>query len=43
VARALTFFDDAERDPVFPEGMSARKWTSIKAALEARAHELLPR
>ncbi len=43
VARALTFFDDAERDPVFPEGMSARRWASIKAGLEARAHELLPR
>ncbi len=43
VARALTFFDDAERDTIFPEGMSARRWSAIKARFEACAHELLPR
>ncbi len=43
VARSLTFFDDAERDPVFPEGMTAPAWSRIRVGLEARAHELLPR
>ncbi len=43
VARSLTFFDDAERDPVLPEGMSQRRWNEIKASFERRASELLAR
>jgi hypothetical protein len=43
VTRAPTSFDDAERDTIFPEGMSARRWSAIKACFEACAHELLPR
>lgn len=42
VARALTFFDDAERDAIMPEGMSARRWTEIKRFFESRAAELVP-
>jgi hypothetical protein len=37
VLRALTYFDDAEKDPVFPPGLDATEWNAIKAffALEA--------
>lgn len=42
VSRALTFFDDAERDPVLPEGMSQRRWAQIRAVFEERAAELVP-
>jgi hypothetical protein len=42
VWRALTFFDDAEREPVFPEGLSARKWSTIRRFFEDAARELLP-
>lgn len=42
VWRALTFFDDAEREPVFPEGLSARRWSTIRRFLEDAARELLP-
>jgi hypothetical protein len=30
VMRALTYFDDAEKDPVYPAGMTARSWAAIK-------------
>lgn len=43
VWRALTYFDDAERDPVMPEGMSRRRWEQTKRFFEERARELLPR
>jgi hypothetical protein len=32
VARALTFFDDAEKDPILPQGMTTSGWTGIKRA-----------
>ena len=28
--RAMTFFDDAEADPLLPEGLSPAEWTEIK-------------
>lgn len=42
VWRALTFFDDAEREPVFPEGLSARRWAAIRRFFEEAARDLLP-
>ncbi|MBX3251906.1 MAG: nucleotidyl transferase AbiEii/AbiGii toxin family protein [Myxococcales bacterium] len=42
VWRALTFFDDAEREPVFPEGLSARRWSTIRRFFEDAARDLLP-
>ena len=42
VWRALTFFDDAERESVFPEGLSARRWSTIRRFFEDAARELLP-
>lgn len=30
VARALTYFDDAEKDPAYPAGLDDRAWTEIK-------------
>lgn len=41
VLRALTYFDDAERDPVFPKGLGPRRWERIKAFFEAEAPRLL--
>lgn len=41
VARALTFFDDAEADRVYPAGLTPRKWELIKSFFRARAPELL--
>jgi hypothetical protein len=43
IARSLTFFDDAERDPVLPEGMTPRRWARIRADFESLAATLLPR
>jgi hypothetical protein len=31
VLRCLTYFDDAERDPVFPAGLTRAHWEAIKA------------
>lgn len=42
VWRALTFFDDTERESVFPEGLSARRWSTIRRFFEDAARELLP-
>jgi hypothetical protein len=39
--RSLTFFDDAERDPVLPRGMSAKRWGAVKAFFLAEAPRLL--
>jgi hypothetical protein len=39
--RSLTFFDDAERDPVWPRGLSARRWRKIKAFFEREAPRML--
>lgn len=30
MARALTYFDDAEKDPAYPAGLDARSWEDIK-------------
>jgi hypothetical protein len=43
VIRALTFFDDAEAEPVFPAGLSARRWAAIKKYFRGAAPELLAR
>lgn len=42
VWRSLTYFDDAERDPAFPLGMTQRKWEAIRRFFEDRAAELIP-
>jgi hypothetical protein len=41
VLRALTYHDDAERDPVAPTGLTYRKWAQIKAFFYAEAPKLL--
>jgi hypothetical protein len=41
VARALTFFGDAEKDPAFPRGLTAQKWGRIKRFFRAKAPALL--
>jgi hypothetical protein len=41
VARALTYFDDAEKDPAFPSGLTPRKWTAIKRRMTREAPSLL--
>jgi len=43
VFRSLTFFDDAERDPMMPEGMSTARWNATKRFFERLARELVPR
>ena len=41
VARALTYFSDAEKDPVFPDGLTKPKWREIKAFFEREAPALV--
>jgi hypothetical protein len=41
VARALTYFEDAEADPAFPAGLSKKKWGQIKAFFKEHAPRLL--
>lgn len=41
VARALTFFDDAEKDPALPRGMTLQDWREIRAFFTRSAPELL--
>ena len=41
VLRALTYFEDAERDPVFPPGLDEPKWAGIKAFFLAEAPKLV--
>lgn len=41
VARALTFFEDTERDPHFPKGLTRARWQTVKAFLSAQAPALL--
>src|SRR5262249_45271504 len=41
VIRALTYFADAEKDPVVPPGLSRRRWEQIKRFFEAQAPDLL--
>jgi len=42
VARALTFFEDAEKDPAFAAGMSQHLRLAVKAYFEAHGPDLLP-
>lgn len=41
VAKALTYFDDAERDPAMPAGLSEDGWRAIKATMRAHAPSLV--
>lgn len=41
VMRALTYFDDAERDPVLPQGLTLEAWERFKAFFLAEAPSLL--
>lgn len=41
VLRALTWFEDAERDPVFPTGLTEAGWRDIKAFFVRAAPPLL--
>jgi hypothetical protein len=41
VLRALTYFADAEKDPVFPAGLDSRGWDAIKAFFRAEAPKLV--
>ena len=41
VMRALTYFGDAEHDPVFPAGLTARHWDEIKRFFVDQAPLLL--
>jgi hypothetical protein len=40
-ARALVYFDDAERDPRLPAGLSQDGWEAIKAWFRAEVPRLL--
>ncbi|MBN2192901.1 MAG: nucleotidyl transferase AbiEii/AbiGii toxin family protein [Polyangiaceae bacterium] len=42
VARSLTFFADAEKDPAFPAGMTSELWRAVKANLEVHGPDILP-
>ncbi|KYF49679.1 hypothetical protein BE08_13220 [Sorangium cellulosum] len=41
VLRSLTFFVDAEKDPIYPRGLTAAKWERMKRFFLAEAPELL--
>lgn len=41
VERALTWFEDAERDVVWPAGLTPRRWNEIKRFFRKKAPELL--
>jgi hypothetical protein len=41
VLRALTYFDDAERETIVPEGLSREKWDAIKTAMATRVTRAL--
>jgi hypothetical protein len=41
LARALTYFDDAEREEVFPRGLTERRWNAIKSFFRREAPKLL--
>jgi hypothetical protein len=43
VLRALTYFDDAEKDPIFPPGLGAAEWEAIKTFFRAEAPKLVLR
>jgi hypothetical protein len=41
VLRALTYFDDAEKDDVYPPGLTRRRWEQVKEFFETEAPDLL--
>jgi hypothetical protein len=41
VLRSLTYFEDAEKDPVYPRGLTATRWERTKRFFLAAAPELL--
>lgn len=41
VVRALTYFGDAEADPIFPRGMTPSLWREIRTFFEQEAPQLL--
>ncbi len=41
VLRALTYYEDAEKDPVFPPGLDQAKWDAIKAFFRGEAPKLM--
>jgi hypothetical protein len=41
VLRGLTYFDDAEKDPVFPPGLDAKTWTAIQEFFRGEAPKLV--
>ena len=43
VLRALTYFEDAEKDPILPPGLDATTWDAIKAFFRAEAPRVVRR
>jgi Nucleotidyl transferase AbiEii toxin, Type IV TA system len=43
VLRALSWFEDAERDEVFPRGLSKKHWRAIRSYFEAAARSEIER
>ena len=41
VLRALTYFTDAEKDPILPEGLTEEAWQAIKTFFRAAASRLI--
>lgn len=41
VLRSLTYFEDAEKDPVYPRGLTEANWERMKSFFLAEAPELL--
>ena len=41
VVRALTYFDDAEADPILPRGMTPKRWKEVRAFFTKEAPHLL--
>jgi hypothetical protein len=37
VLRSLSYFDDAEKETIMPDGLTAAKWPAIKASMSKRA------
>jgi len=43
VLKALTYFDDAEKDPALPSGLDELRWGQIKAFFRKEAPKLVAR